>query len=52
MKFSIDLNENFIGIPRITQISLFIPKPLPIAWAKLLAPLPNRLVGNDNAALC
>jgi hypothetical protein len=51
MPFPLDIHEELVQVPDITQPSLFGPEFPGVVWAKLPTPLPDRLVRNHDSSL-
>ena len=49
---AVDSHEKFIHMPAIAETPLPLPKTPCIVSPKLLTPVPNRFVGNNDASLC
>jgi hypothetical protein len=48
---SLDLDEDLIGVPDITQSNLLLSKPAGVLRSELQTPEPNRLIRDQNATL-
>ncbi len=52
MPSTLDVYEEFVEVPRIAQTTLSTPQLPSIVRTEFPTPLPNRLVGNYDSALC
>jgi hypothetical protein len=48
---ALDIHEELVQVPDVSQLPLPAPEPPGVAWAELPTPLPDRLVGDDDSSL-
>jgi hypothetical protein len=48
---ALDIHEELVQVPNVSQLPLSAPEPPGVAWAELPTPLPDGLVGDDDSSL-
>lgn len=52
MPFALDVHEESVQMPDVSQPSLPMSEISGLVWTELPAPLPDRLIGDDDSSLC